>query len=98
MTTLTWTERPGRAEPPLKVLEICLPYVLAEDPLGRPRMLDVRATRLARVSDRFGQAAFERYRSERERRKRESAGDGAAPAPAGKGGGRACSEDPGDGR
>jgi hypothetical protein len=95
LTTLTWTEPPERAEPPLRVVEVCLPYVLAEDPLGRPRTLDVRATRLARVSERFGEAAFERYRAERERRKKESSGEG--PAPAGDGGGRSCCDDADEG-
>jgi hypothetical protein len=47
---------------PLKVEEVCLPFVLVRSAQGRHTMIDVRRVRLARVSQRFGRAAFRRMR------------------------------------
>lgn len=48
--------RPVDAGVPLKVEEICLPFVLATTPLGAPHTLDVRQVQLARLSRRYGRA------------------------------------------
>lgn len=53
---------PGREVAPLRVVEVCVPFVLVEQPDGNHRTLDLRRHRLARVSDRFGQRAFKRLR------------------------------------
>jgi hypothetical protein len=42
----------------LKVREVCLPFVLTEQPGGPPRTLDIRRWRLALVSERFGVEVF----------------------------------------
>jgi len=49
-----------RVRAPVRVVEVCLPFVLIETPKGKVRMIDLRRLRLARVSDRFGQAMFNR--------------------------------------
>jgi len=49
---------------PVRVLEVCLPFVLIETPKGKTRMLDLRRYRLARVSDRFGEAMFARAQTQ----------------------------------
>jgi hypothetical protein len=60
---------------PMKVLDVCLPFVLVKRPKGDCRTLDVRRQRLARVSTRFGRAAFERVKAARRKRKREKDDD-----------------------
>ena len=40
---------------PMKVVEVCLPFVLVERATGRHRTLDVRRHKLARVSDRYAE-------------------------------------------
>ena len=47
---------------PVRVVEVCLPFVLIETPKGTTRMIDLRRYRLARVSDRFGRIMFEQAR------------------------------------
>lgn len=47
---------------PVRVVEVCLPFVLIETPKGTTRMIDLRRFRLARVSDRFGRIMFEQAR------------------------------------
>lgn len=42
---------------PLKVLSICLPFVLTKDPAGNHRTLDLRRTRVARLSHHFATRA-----------------------------------------
>ena len=44
---------------PVRVVEVCLPFVLIETPKGTTRMIDLRRYRLARVSDRFGRIMFD---------------------------------------
>jgi hypothetical protein len=68
--TVRWNERPRRVVPPLRVVGVCLPLVLAEDPLGVPRTLDVRAVRLARLDEAFAALYRERIRAEADRRRK----------------------------
>ena len=72
--TVRWNERPRRVVPPLRVVGVCLPLVLAEDPLGVPRTLDIRAVRLARIDESFAALYRERIRAEVARRKGEDPG------------------------
>ena len=53
---------PDDDETPVKIVEVCLPFMLAERPDGSMRTLDVRRYRLARVSDRFARKLFMRSR------------------------------------
>jgi hypothetical protein len=43
---------------PLKVLSICLPFVLVKQPSGEQRTLDVRKVRLARLNHKYAKAAW----------------------------------------
>jgi hypothetical protein len=45
---------------PLRVKEVCLPYILVEHPGGQHRTLDVRRFRLGQLSQRYGERAFRR--------------------------------------
>ena len=45
---------------PMKVVEVCLPFVLVRKVSGKHETLDVRRYRLARVSKDFGRKAFKR--------------------------------------
>lgn len=56
---------------PLRVLEVCLPFVLVQRPRGRARTLDVRRVRLAGLSESYGETAFKRLRRRRKKRKAE---------------------------
>ena len=60
---------------PMRVVEVCLPFVLVQRPNGRHRTLDVRRYRLARVSNRYGQEVFKRVREDREKQKKEEMDD-----------------------
>jgi hypothetical protein len=67
-TSITRVARtPWRSQMPLRVVEVCLPFVLVEDAKGRSGMLDVRLVQLAQVSDRFGREAVLRARAQRKR-------------------------------
>jgi len=55
---------------PLKVKAICLPYVLVKTPKGRYGTLDMRQYRLVRLSDRYGQKAWKRFRKAAKRKKK----------------------------
>ncbi|HKQ47036.1 MAG TPA: hypothetical protein VJZ71_03075 [Phycisphaerae bacterium] len=46
---------------PMKVVEVCLPFVLVRKVNGKHETLDVRQHRLARVSKEFGRKAFKRF-------------------------------------
>jgi hypothetical protein len=52
--------RPYAQRGPLKVVEVCLPFVLARQVDGKFRVLDTRACRLVELSERFGRQAFSR--------------------------------------
>ena len=45
---------------PLKVVSVCQPFVLVEDPNGKHYPLDLRRHRLARLSMTYGNTAFHR--------------------------------------
>jgi hypothetical protein len=53
---------PEDAGTPLRVVEVCVPFVLVEQVDGSHRTLDLRRHKLARVSGRFGNRAFKRLR------------------------------------
>ncbi len=61
MTTLVCL--PDEDEVPMRVVEVCLPFVLAERADGKPRTLDVRRFRLARVSPKFARKVFSRMKA-----------------------------------
>jgi hypothetical protein len=50
---------------PLRVQEVCLPFLLVRDADGKSKTLDVRRYRLARLSERFGRKAFKRLARKR---------------------------------
>jgi hypothetical protein len=50
---------------PLKVKQVCLPYVLVKSPSGHSRTLDVRRYRLARLPQRYAQAAWKAHKRAR---------------------------------
>jgi hypothetical protein len=54
---------------PMEVIDVCLPYVLVREADGDCRTLDVRRHRLARVTRRFAQTAFERVKAQKNRKK-----------------------------
>ncbi len=54
--TLRW--RVLASDGPYRVLEVCLPLVLVEDPDGMHEQLDTRDTTIARLSDAYGERAF----------------------------------------
>lgn len=68
-TSLLLPDNGGR---PLKVVEVCLPFVLVETAAGKHKTLDVRQYRLAKVSDRYGDAVFMREKAKRLLEKRKS--------------------------
>ena len=52
------TVRCDEAGYPLRIVRLCLPFVLVTDPSGSHRVLDVRCHELAKLSPRFGKKAF----------------------------------------
>lgn len=56
-TRSVWLPAPELAGP-LKVREVCIPYVLVEQPGGGCRTIDLRRYQLARLSESFGAEAF----------------------------------------
>jgi hypothetical protein len=46
----------------MKVLAVCLPFVLVREPCGRRRTMDVRRRPLARLAKSYGGAAWRAYR------------------------------------
>ena len=61
MLWLPWTNVP------MRVQEVCLPFLLVRDPDGKSQTLDVRRYRLARVSERFGRKAFKRLATKKKK-------------------------------
>ncbi len=53
---------------PMRVVRVCLPYVLVQHADRKPRTLDVRRHLLARVSAPFGREAFRRYRKKKKKK------------------------------
>lgn len=66
---------PPYTPPPMKVIEVCLPYVLVKEADGDVRTLDVRRYHLARVTSRFGRTAAERIRAREKSRKKDDDDD-----------------------
>jgi hypothetical protein len=54
---------PATAKGPLKVVEVCLPFVLVMQVDGKHRVLDVRKCQLAELNERFGRKVFKHVRS-----------------------------------
>lgn len=54
---------------PVKIIAVCLPFVLVKEAQGRVRTMDVRRHRLAVVTEEFGRTCFKRVRAVREARK-----------------------------
>src|SRR2546423_12265424 len=52
---------------PLRIAEICLPFLLIERPDGTFAVIDTRQVRLGRLSERFGRKAFKRLRASKPR-------------------------------
>ena len=55
---------------PMKVIDVCLPYVLVKEADGDIWTLDTRRHQLARVTGRFGRTAAERVRARLKSRKK----------------------------
>ena len=53
---------PTQENIPLKVKSVCLPFVLAKQPTGERRTLDLRRCRLARLDKRYAAAAWKAYK------------------------------------
>jgi len=51
---------------PLKVIEVCVPFVLVELPNRRCQTIDLRRVEIARVSKRYGKTSFERLKRAKE--------------------------------
>ena len=45
---------------PLKVVDVCLPFVLVKDPMGTHFPVDLRKYQIALLSDAFGKKAFKK--------------------------------------
>lgn len=60
---------PDEPSKPLKVVEVCLPFILVEDADGDCETLDVRRQRLAELSQRYGDAVFMRAKAKRKAKK-----------------------------
>ena len=54
------TRIPDDAGQPLKVVQVCVPFVLVKLPDGQHRTLDLRRHRLARLDSSYGRKAFKR--------------------------------------
>lgn len=75
--------KPESAGLPLRVMTVCLPFVLVEDDRGRVKTLDLRSCRLTLLDERYAQvvrARRQRQRAEKrirkaEKRKRERSED-----------------------
>src|SRR5688500_17343729 len=52
---------PGYAGYPMRVVRICLPFVLVRDPNGAAITLDTRRHELVKLSEAYGRKAFKCY-------------------------------------
>ncbi len=66
---------PWRGVRPMRVIDVCLPYVLVKRADGYHQTLDLRQHRLAHVSERFGRLAFKRAKADRKKRKEDDDDD-----------------------
>ena len=55
---------------PLRVIDVCLPFILVEDPCCRHRTLDVRRHQVARLKGRYARKAFDRMRADAKKRRK----------------------------
>ena len=55
---------------PLKVKEICLPFVRIKNPNGKHSTLDIRQCRLVRLSDDYAKAAWKQSGKSRKKKKK----------------------------
>jgi len=63
---------PMEAGEALRVIEACLPFIIAEDSRGNIEHVDLREQHIARVSKRFGKAE-RRHRKQLEKKERKKA-------------------------
>jgi hypothetical protein len=54
--------RPSWGGVPLRVVQVCLPFVLVKQPCGSGRTLDVRKVRIARLAKRYARAAWKSFK------------------------------------
>ena len=54
-----WRTLPKKTRP-LKVIDVCAPFVLTERPSGKHELIDIRKTSLAGLSESFGKETFKR--------------------------------------
>ncbi|MCZ6835497.1 MAG: hypothetical protein O7G85_06965 [Planctomycetota bacterium] len=66
---------PRNAGKPYKVKAVCLPYVYALAPDGKPLTLDLRRCRLVRLDDQYGRMVFQAMKAEAGRRKKDDDDD-----------------------
>lgn len=53
---------PNQSGLPLRVKEVCLPFVLVNSPQGRVVTLDTRSVEMVELSESYGKAAFKALR------------------------------------
>lgn len=56
LRAVRYTYAPEQAGEPLRVVDVCVPFVLVEDAQGKPQVLDLRMCTLVAVSNRFAKA------------------------------------------
>ena len=59
---------PGHALP-MRIIDVCLPFVLIKDVEGDTLVLDTRRVRLARITKRFAREAFRRMKPNKRKKK-----------------------------
>jgi len=63
---------PTQENVPLKVKSVCLPFVLAKNPAGDKRTLDLRRCRLARLDRTYAASAWSAYKQQLRSKKKRS--------------------------
>ena len=61
--------KPPTAGQPLKVIDICLPFVLVEQMKGKHKTLDLRTCELARLDAHYGKQAWKLLSKQQKKRK-----------------------------
>ena len=61
---------PGDAGQPLRVIEICLPFVYAKSPNGETTTIDIRRLQLVRLDRKCAKAVWKKLRSKLKKKKR----------------------------
>lgn len=56
---------PGDAGTPLRIKDVCLPFVLVKCPDGQVQSLDVRQTQLVRLRRRYAKTAWQALRKQK---------------------------------